>query len=117
MRHLIAFPVIAAALAMGGCAINGAPSTSVTPAVASAFITEVQQYASEACAFEPTAATIAQIATASSLSASATEALAQGIAGKVCASITAKSARRGGSAKPHVGRVTVHGRFESGDKI
>lgn len=114
MRHLVALPVIVSCVMLGACASSTAP---VTSAEAAAFLAEVQQYASAACAFEPTAVTVAEIAAASSNSATAGVALAKQIAGQVCAAVSAKSARRGIAKAPHVGRVTIHGTFDAGTTI
>lgn len=116
MRKIVLSAAVLGGLGLAGCA-GTAGTSPVTSAEAQAFLAEVQQYASAACAFEPTAVTVAEIAAASSNSATAGVALAKQIAGQVCAAVTARSARRGAARAPHVGRVVVHGTFDDGTRI
>jgi len=81
-------PVIAGALtlafcsSLAGCASTQSGSTSTTPSTD--FVTEVQALALTACAFVPTADTIAKLWLAESGAAASTEALANLTAQTVC---------------------------------
>jgi hypothetical protein len=109
---------LALALSMGGCATTGTTTTPTTPITS--FIDQVQALALAACAFEPTADSIAKIWLASSAVAASTEALANLTAQTACsayaslitpkASLNRKAPKKLAGGALDFGSVTINGK-------
>ena len=106
MRHLIALPVIAATLAMGGCESLTAISGGHAPTVA-----EIQADAQSTCGYLPTAETVTDMVTKANAQAAAGYVLGSTIANIICGAVTSKSASRDGRHMPMAYGVAIHGRF------
>ena len=105
LTHITAAAFIAASVALSGC---NSGTTTTTPDY-TALIAEVVSAAQTTCKFIPTAETVAGIATAQSISATAGLAVAKSIADSICGAVTAKSAVPG--KVPEVSGVKVEGHF------
>jgi hypothetical protein len=100
MRYLIAGFVLAACFALTAC---DPPANPAAPQV-QAVVTQVQQTTASACAFVPTAETVAGIF----FSGNAAYQTATAIADAVCRAVSNKSVRRG-AGPPKVAGVVVKG--------
>jgi len=108
MRKLISMGALA--LSLAGCATTGgAPATDV-----SSFIAQVQATTAAVCAFEPTAATVADIiGTISGPAGAGIAATASGIAAAICNAVAPPpaSGRLRAAGPPTVAGVVIHGKF------
>lgn len=99
------FSLTAAAIMLAGATLAGCNEQQTAENIA-----KIQTATQTACAFVPTAASVAGILTALYPAAGAPVGVATQVASQICSAVTAKSARRGGPP-PSVAGVVVEGRF------
>lgn len=114
MKHIskiLAVSGLSASLALGGCATTTGGTTSTTTSISDT-IAQIQNAAVTACAFLPTAATVANII--GTLAGVGTETnLAGNVAAQICAAVAPPKSAKLKAGVPTVNGVVIHGKFVS----